>query len=66
MKMNDPKSWNEAVAIDELIREGKEKTTQKLYLHKSLTPLKDVDFRSLEDFGQMTMFDNECEGMCGV
>ena len=19
-----------------------------------------------EDFGQMTMFDNECEGMCGV
>ena len=66
MKMNDPKSWNEAVAIDELIREGKEKTTQKLYLHKSLKPLREVDFRNLEDFGQMTMFDNECEGMCGV
>lgn len=38
----------------------------KPFLHKSLVPLDEVDFRSLEDKGQLNLFINECEGMCGV
>jgi hypothetical protein len=30
-----------------------------------MKPLDQVDFRSAEDAGQMSMFDDECEGLCG-
>lgn len=66
MKNNHPEEFNRAVKIDRAIRNGVRGTTQKLYLHQSLTPLEDVDFRNLEDMGQLNMFENECEGMCGV
>jgi hypothetical protein len=66
MKNNDPESFADAVEIDRIIRNGVRGTTQKLYLHKSLKPLEDVDFRTAEDAGQLSMFGNECEGMCGV
>jgi hypothetical protein len=36
------------------------------YLHSSAIPLGNVDFFTEEDNGQMNMFNNECEGMCGV
>ena len=36
------------------------------YLHDSLVPLDQVDLRTAEDAGQMSMFGNECEGMCGT
>jgi hypothetical protein len=54
------------VRIDELIRGGVRGTTQKLYLHRSLKPLAEIDFSSAEDKGQGTLFGDECEGMCGV
>jgi hypothetical protein len=66
MKLNDQKSWDQAVGVDRMIRAGVRGTTQKLYLHRSMQPLEDVDFRNAEDFGQVDMFGNECEGMCGV
>lgn len=66
MKMNDPESWADAVDIDKRIRGGVRGTTQKLYLHRSMTPLDEVDFRSAEDAGQLPLFNEECEGMCGV
>jgi len=28
--------------------------------------LEHVDFRTAEDMGQQRLFDDECEGMCGV
>lgn len=65
MKNSDPVSFADAVEIDTMIRGGVRGTTQKLYLHRSLKPLADVDFRTAEDAGQ-SMFNNECEGMCGV
>lgn len=66
MKDTDPKSWAEAVAVDEAIRDGFAKTTQKLYVHRSLIPLKDVDFTA-PDKDQVTFdFMDECDGMCGV
>ena len=66
MKMNDLDSWQQAVDIDRMIRSGVRGTTQKLYLHRSLRPLEDVDLRNAEDAGQIDAFGNECEGMCGL
>jgi hypothetical protein len=66
MKINDPASFAEAVEIDKLIRNGVRGTTEKLYVHRSMKPLDEVDFRNAEDMGQYRMFDDECEGMCGV
>lgn len=66
MKLSQPVEFERAVQVDRAIRNGVRGTTQKLYLHQSLTPLEDVDFRNLEDMGQLNLFENECEGMCGV
>ena len=64
MKRDDRDSFDHAVTIDEMIRlRG---TKKNWYLHRSLRPLVDVDFRTAEDAGQLSMFTDECEGMCGV
>lgn len=36
------------------------------YLHPSAVPLDQVDLSTEEDHGQLNLFVNECEGMCGV
>jgi hypothetical protein len=56
----DSDSWAQAVKVDESLRQHGE------FLHRSLKPLAEVDFRNAEDFGQIDAFGNECEGMCGV
>lgn len=38
----------------------------KPFLHPSLIPLSEVDFSTEEERCQLNMFNNECEGMCGV
>lgn len=66
MKLNDPESWAGAVAMDETIRHLP-RIDGEVFLHRSLKPLADVDFRNAEDHGQ-TGFDflNECTGYCGT
>lgn len=66
MKAQDPESFADAVRVDEAIRNGVKGIKERLYLHSSMRPLAEVDFRQAEDFGQVEMFNNECEGMCGV
>jgi hypothetical protein len=68
MKMNDPVSFAEAIKFDRKIRDSAQmiKLTQEFFVHRSKQPLDQVDFRNLEDRGQLNMFGNECEGMCGV
>lgn len=61
-----PEEWQRAIRMDELIRKGVRGTTQRLYLHRSLKPLAEVDLRTAEQAGQQTLFGEECEGMCGV
>jgi hypothetical protein len=61
-----PDDWPGVIKIDRLIRGGVRGTPQKLYLHRSLKPIADIDFSSAEDRGQGTLFGDECEGMCGV
>lgn len=36
------------------------------FLHRKMIPLSRVDFSTEEERGQLNMFNNECEGMCGV
>ena len=36
------------------------------FLTKECLPIEQVDFSTEEDRGQLNMFNNECEGMCGV
>jgi hypothetical protein len=40
-------------------------TGAELYLHRSLKPLKDVQLTA-EERGQPDLFNNECEGLCGM
>lgn len=65
-----PEDWADAVKVDAAIRGGfKRKSgggTGNLYLHRSLKPLDKVDLSTAEDRGQLNLFNNECEGMCGV
>jgi hypothetical protein len=61
----NPDEWADIVEVDRAIRVSP-KTKYRQYMHPSLQPIDEVDFRSLEDRGQLNMFGNECEGMCGV
>ncbi|KKN70675.1 hypothetical protein LCGC14_0428300 [marine sediment metagenome] len=65
MKNNEPESFADAVEFDQMIRR-RDKRRSETFLHRSLTPLGKVDFRTAEDMGQENMFINECEGMCGL
>lgn len=70
MKDNEPEAWNQAVMVDRHLRSGiaavSRDLTANLYLHRSLKPLEEVDLSTAEERGQINMFENECEGMCGV
>jgi hypothetical protein len=64
MKINDPKSFKDAVSFDKKIR-NKGRNDVKQYVHRSCLPLDEVDFNNSEDNGQLS-FLGECDGMCGV
>lgn len=68
MKLRDPVSWADAVEVDRLIRRSTQDRGMRgeQFMHPSLRPLDQVDFSTDEDRGQLNMFNNECEGMCGV
>ncbi len=65
LKINHPEDWKEAVEFDKIIREsgGLQGT---VYLHADRIPLDEVDLTSIEDTGQMSIFGDECAGVCGV
>lgn len=66
MKLSAPAEFERAVQFDSRIRSGLPGVRGKAYVHRSLKPLSEVDFRNAADVGQMDFFNNECEGMCGV
>jgi hypothetical protein len=63
MKRNDPKSWEDAVFIDKEIKKLP-RFKGKAFLHRSCQPLDEVNLG--EDQTEMDLFNNECEGYCGV
>ena len=57
----------DAIAVDEAIRDLWTNQTKKaqFFLHSSLKPLSEVDWTD-PNADQLDLFNNECEGMCGV
>ena len=68
MKNEAPDEFADAVEIDRMIRDGgtQRGIRGKQYMHRRMIPLDQVDLSTAEDHGQLNMFINECEGMCGV
>lgn len=68
LRDHDPAAWADAIAVDEAIRSGAAvgSTRGQLFVHRDRLPLAEVDLSTPEDHGQINLFDNECEGMCGV
>lgn len=67
----NPDDWADAVEFDRLIRNGHpnkngDALVATAYLHPARVPLDEVDLRTEEELGQGTLFNNECEGMCGL
>ena len=64
LRDNHPDEWRRAVAFDEAIRGmGKSPELGEMFVHRSLVPLVDAP---LTGEGQIDLFGQECEGMCGV
>lgn len=60
-----PEEFSDAVEVDRAIRTQPGMRTQQ-FMHRSRKPLDQVDFSTAEECGQLNLFLNECEGMCGV
>jgi hypothetical protein len=62
---SDPDLWKDAIEVDLAIRNQPGMRGEQ-YMHRSCVPLSEVDLSTAEERGQVDMFNNECEGMCGV
>jgi hypothetical protein len=62
LKRNAPEEWEDACQFDDAIRKHKVSLINKVFLHRSKKPLREVYLA--ED--QMDFFQNECEGHCGL
>lgn len=61
----DPALWADALEVDAAIRQQPGMKGQQ-FMHRSCKPLNEVDLSTAADHGQIDLFNNECEGMCGV
>lgn len=69
LKADEPEEFQRAVEFEIAVQKAKAvggKFKSVPYLHRSLTPLEAVDLSTAEERGQPNLFENECEGMCGV
>lgn len=69
LKNESPEEFWAAVQFEKDLQRVKRETDNMRgipFLHNSLKPLSEVDFSTEEERGQLNMFNNECEGMCGV
>lgn len=57
--------FQDAAVVDRIIRNQPGMRGEQ-FMHRSLLPLGEVDLSTAEDRGQLNLFLNECEGMCGV
>lgn len=63
LKKKSPDEWQEAVEFDRAIRRLP-RIRGECYMHRSAKPLDEVDFDWIDD--QLSLFDIDCTGMCGV
>lgn len=69
LKENAPLDFASAVEDERRLQEAA-KNQNALngmpYLHSSCQPLDTIDFQDRASHGQLELFGNECEGLCGV
>jgi hypothetical protein len=61
-----PAEWADAVDFDRTLRNSKTLLDGVAFLHSSCVPLDEVDLRTNQEKGIWSLFDQECEGMCGI
>jgi hypothetical protein len=69
LKDHEPEAFAEAVRVEQELQRTKAMTDNMRsvpWLHRSCVPLDQVDLSTEADAGQIDMFGNECEGLCGV
>lgn len=66
MRDHDAEAWADAVEVDETMRNGLRGIRGQVFLHRSCVPLDQADLSTAADHGQLDLWPNECEGMCGV
>lgn len=80
LRDNDPQGWQHAIEVDRKLREANryweaeaKRQGRKLgayngdlYVHRQMVPLEEADLSTEEDHGQLPLWENECEGMCGA
>lgn len=69
LKENHPEDWDKAVRFEQdlIAAAAKQEVLRGTpYLHESCVPLSEVDLQANPSRGQLSLFGNECEGMCGV
>lgn len=54
--------FEKACQADELIRHTRH--PYSLFVHPDRKPLRDLDLRTEVDYGQLTLFSDECQGVC--
>ncbi|MEP9356361.1 hypothetical protein ABLE93_22660 [Xanthobacter sp. KR7-65] len=66
MRDHEPVEWKDAAEVDRALRTGLRGIRGKVYLHRSCVPMDEADLSTAADHGQLDLFVNECEGMCGL
>lgn len=66
----EPGEWYDVLDFDHRLRNtglGESRGFRgEAFLHRTRVPLGHVDLRTDEELGVMSLFDQECEGMCGL
>jgi len=61
---NAPEDWQKAVEVDKHIRGAR--PPYDLFVNVQRVPLDESNLDNLTDKGQLSLWDNECEGICGI
>lgn len=68
LKDSEPAEFDRAVAFERKFQDAIKQTRirGRVFLHRSLVPLDEIDFTAKAGERQPNLFGNECEGVCGV
>lgn len=65
MRSSDRAAWDDAAEMDRAIRTGLRGIRGEVFLHRSGVPLEEADLQR-RTHGQLHLWRNACEGMCGL
>jgi hypothetical protein len=64
LKQSGNGDWTTVIQTDDKIRG--ELPPVSLYIHQDRLPINQVDMRTQREKGQLSLWDEECSGLCGV